>query len=415
MSRFRQSYFTMKEEDALEYAKTMLKYFDNDSELACSEIGDGNLNYVFRVVDLKSSKSLIIKQAGPCARIAEDIKVSPDRNRIESEVLQLQYKLAEALVPEVFDYDPIMNCCIMEDLSDHMIMRKELMAHKKFPLFAEHITTFMVRTLLLTSDVVLDHKVKKELVKNYINPELCEITEELVFTEPFFDCPRNNVFEATREFAERELWNDERLLLETAKLKFEFMTNAQSLVHGDLHTGSIFVKADSTKVIDPEFAFYGPAGFDVGNVVANLIFAYENAEATIDDSYEKEDYKNWLEETIVQVIELFKSKFRAAWDNAVTERTSKYKGFKEYYLDSILRDTAATAGCELCRRILGLANVKDITSIENLEKRARAEKICLAVGKRFIMERESIKTGRLFIEVLKQCENNIDKLELIFD
>ena len=35
------------------------------------------------------------------------------------------------------------------------------------------------------------------------------------------------------------------------------MTNAQALIHGDLHTGSVFVKGDSTKVIDPEFAFMG--------------------------------------------------------------------------------------------------------------------------------------------------------------
>ena len=34
------------------------------------------------------------------------------------------------------------------------------------------------------------------------------------------------------------------------------MTNAQALLHGDLHTGSVFVRDDSTKVIDPEFAFY---------------------------------------------------------------------------------------------------------------------------------------------------------------
>jgi len=145
------------------------------------------------------------------------------------------------------------------------------MEHKKFPLFADHITTFMVNTLLLTTDVVMGHKEKKELVKNFINPELCEITEDLVYTEPFFDCPRNEVLGAAREFAKSEIWGDEGLLLETAKLKFKFMSNAQSLLHGDLHTGSIFIKEDSTKVIDPEFAFYGPAGYDIGNVIANAI------------------------------------------------------------------------------------------------------------------------------------------------
>ena len=34
------------------------------------------------------------------------------------------------------------------------------------------------------------------------------------------------------------------------------MNNAQALLHGDLHTGSIFANEQGVKVIDPEFAFY---------------------------------------------------------------------------------------------------------------------------------------------------------------
>ena len=71
----------------------------------------------------------------------------------------------------------------------------------------------------------------------------------------------------------KELYEDAALKLAVAKIKFEFMNNAQALIHGDLHTGSIFVKQDSTRVFDPEFAFYGPMGYDVGNVVAPIFIA----------------------------------------------------------------------------------------------------------------------------------------------
>ncbi|MDP4147534.1 MAG: S-methyl-5-thioribose kinase [Bacillota bacterium] len=407
MSRFKSKYFTMEEADALEYAAAELDFFSKEAELSCSEIGDGNLNYVFKIADAKTGKSLIIKQAGPCARIDETIKVSPDRNRIESDILKIQYELSEGLVPELYKYDEIMNCCVMEDLSDYTILRKALIEHKKFPHFAEQITDFLVKTLLLTSDVVINHKGKKDLVKNFINPELCEITEDLVYTEPFFNCNRNDVFEPTRPFAEKEFWNNEELLLETAKLKFEFLTNAQALLHGDLHTGSIFVKEDSIKVIDPEFAFFGPAGYDIGNVIANLIFAYENAEAAIEDKASKEDYKNYLEATIVKIIDLFIQKFNKTYDEKVRERVATYKGFKEYYLDSIIRDTSAVTGLELVRRILGMAHVKDITGIEDIDKRARAEKICLLAGKNFILNRKEIKTGKDFIQVVRNAESSI--------
>ncbi|QGU94370.1 S-methyl-5-thioribose kinase [Clostridium bovifaecis] len=398
---FTKEYFSMKESDAIEYAKTVLKFFNEDAVLTCKEIGDGNLNYVFRVVEESTGKSVIIKQAGPEARISSDIKLSTDRNRIESEILKLQYELAPGLVPEVYHYDAVMNCCSMEDLSDHVILRTALLQHRKFPLLAEHITTFMVNTLLLTTDVVMEHKEKKALVKSYINPELCEISEGWVYTFPFSDNEMADAFEKIKPFAKEFLWEDKAFLLETAKLKFEFMSNAQSLIHGDLHSGSLFVKEDSTKIIDPEFAFYGPAGYDIGNVIAHLIFALANAEAVMADGKEKEGYIVWVKESIANVVDMFKDKFNKLWDEKVTERVAKYEGFKEFYLNSILRDTAAVAGLELCRRIIGLAHVKDITTIEDVEKRAAAEKFCLTVGKALIMDRESFLDGKKYLDLIE--------------
>ena len=208
-----------------------------------------------------------------------------NRNRIEYEILKYQSTLAPGLVPEVYSYDPIMNCTSMEDLSDHVIMRTEMINHKQFKKFADDITTFMVNTLLLTSDVCMEHKAKKELVKNFINPELCEISEDLVYTEPFSDINnRNDIFAPNVEWVKENIYSDEALKLETAKLKFDFMNNAQ---------------------------------------------AYEKA----------------------------------------SEYTAKYKGFKEYYLDTVLRDIAAVTGLEGIRRIVGIAHVKNITSVQDEEKK----------------------------------------------
>ncbi|GLY12316.1 S-methyl-5-thioribose kinase [Pseudobacillus badius] len=409
MRDFASAYFTMNETDAAEYVRERLNMFAEDADLECREIGDGNLNYVFKVTDLNSGQSIIVKQAGPVARISDAFKVSPDRNRIESEILALQGELAQGFVPKVYSYDPVMNCCVMDDLSDHEIMRSALLNHKKFPLFADQITTFLARTLLLTSDVVMGHKEKKGRVQQFTNPELCEITEDLVYTEPFYNCEQNDVFEGTKEFVHQTIWNDRELALETAKLKFDFMTKAQSLLHGDLHTGSIFIKEDSVKIIDPEFAFYGPAGYDIGNVVANLIFAYVHASYTIKEEKRKSEYLQYLEETISQVIELFSRKFLELWDEAVTEQTATVPGFKEWYVDSILEDTAAAAGLELCRRVIGIAHVKDLTSISDEENRVEAEKICVTAGKAFILERASIRSGKDFVKVLRRSVDQFSK------
>lgn len=53
-----------------------------------------------------------------------------------------------------------------------------------------------------------------------------------------------------------------------------FCERAQALIHGDLHTGSMMVTTDSTQVIDSEFGFYAPMGYDIGAFLGNLILAY---------------------------------------------------------------------------------------------------------------------------------------------
>lgn len=398
MSRF-DKFFLMKNDDVEEYVKEKTDLFSKDSELICNEIGDGNLNYVFRVVDPKTNETVIVKHAGEVARISSEISVSTNRIKIESSILQLQNSYAPGLVPKVYHYDGVMNCFLMEDLSDHEIMRGALLSHKIFPKFADDITTFMVNTLMPTTDVAMDHKEKKEVMKAYINPDLCEISEDLVYSEPFNDYNnRNQLFEPNKEWIAEKIYNDEDLRLEAAKLKFDFMTNAQALIHGDLHTGSVFITQDSTKIIDPEFAFYGPIGYDVGNVIANLIFAYMNGV-----TYDKKEFVIWVEETIKEVVDQFIEKFNIAWDESVADVMAKEPKFKTWYLEQVLSDTAGVAGLELTRRIIGLAQVKDITSIELINERVYVERVCLSLAKYLIKNRNTIKNGNHYLEALNEA------------
>lgn len=391
------TYFLMTSEDVIRYAKEKIVMFINSEKLSGEEIGDGNLNYVFRVKDEATGKSVIIKQAGHTARISDDFVLSTDRIRIESSALQLERALAPGLVPRVYFFDEVMSCLVMDDLGSYKIMRAALLEFEMFPEFAEHITTFIAETLLRTSDIVMDHKQKKALVKDFINPELCEISEDLVFTEPYFDqFKRNEVIEENIEFVTEHLYDNEVLKEEVAVLKYAFLTNAQSLLHGDLHTGSVFITKEDTKIIDPEFAFYGPMGYDIGNVVANLVFAWVNGKAN-----QKMEFVNWVEQTIIDVIDLFKMKFVKVWKEYATELFAKNTAFQVDYLQSVITDTAGMAGLEMNRRIVGLAKVKDITSLTG-QKRVQAERDCINIANRFIFERELLENGIDFITIMKQ-------------
>ncbi|MDR2661759.1 MAG: S-methyl-5-thioribose kinase [Treponema sp.] len=399
-------YFLMKEADIPGYVRSQLDYFAKDSKITVKEIGDGNLNYVFRAQEEGTGKSIIVKQAGEQLRISAEMRVSTDRNRIESEILIIQDKYAPGLVPKIFKYDTVMCACLMEDLSDHRLMRYALMEHQTFPRFAGDITTYMVNTLLNTTDAVMEHKAKKALVKSFINPELCEITEDLVYTEPYNDAKgRNLVIPENLEFVKKELYGDTALHLEIAKLKFDFMNNAQALLHGDLHTGSIFVKPGSTKIFDPEFAFFGPMGYDIGNVIANLFFAWDNGDAAGNGAF-----CDWTLKTAEEVIDMFREKFLLEYEKKVTDLMAKTRGFAEYYLDTIIADTAAGTGTELVRRTVGMAQVKDVTTIADRAKRIRAERINILCAKDLIMNRSRVKTGADFIAAFKKAIAAADAL-----
>lgn len=400
-------HFKMEEADAIAYAIEK-GFFSQEDKLVCREIGDGNINYVFRVENEADGKSIIIKHADIRIRSSQSL-ADTDHNRIEAEILKLEGELAPGLVPEVYLYDSVMCCMVMEDLKDYKNMRYEMIAHNSYPTFAEDISTFMARTLILTTDHVIGAEKKKEQVKNFINPALCKITEDLVYTDPYTDVRgKNRLNPDNKEFFEKELYEDKALRLEAAKLKAQFMTNAQSLIHGDLHTGSIFVKEGATMVLDPEFACYGPAGYDVGNVIANLIFAWANAEVTMAPGEELTRFQGWLEKTISDVVDLFASKSLKLLKEQATDVMAQTDGFSEWFIDGILSDTAGVAGLELNRRIVGSAKVKDIDRIEDAAQKALAEKICVLAAKRFIMERTvAYRCGREYIETLRAVRDGL--------
>ncbi len=313
----------------------------------------------------------------------------------------MEHKLTDGLTPEIYLYDNDMACIVMEDLSDYVIMRTGLMNAVQYPNFSDQITDFLVKSLLLTSDVVMGHREKKAMVVEFINPELCEITEDLVYTEPFFEGRRNNTEEFLKEFVKEQIIGDEKLRLEAAKLKFEFMEKAQALLHGDFHTGSFFVNEESTKVIDPEFAFYGPIAYDIGPLVANLTMNYLSTIARIEDRNKKQIHLDWLIKTIEECIDMFSEKFLRTWAEKATDDMAKIPGVAEWYLNDILVGAAGVTGCEMIRRTVGFAGVLDLNNISDDNDRKKAKTDSLKIAKELIMNRQNIISGKDYTAVIK--------------
>jgi len=395
-------YFLMTAEDVPSYIITKLKFFEDElkagEKLSCEEFGDGDVNYIFRVK--AGNKSLIVKQAGEVTRLDKTWHLSVERGRIEADYFIDQENLNPGAAPKLYYYDPVMRVIVEEDLSDYEVLRTAFLKRKRFPRLAGLMSDYMVNALLPTSDVVMDHIEKKQKQKHYINPQMCDIFEKLNYMEPFNDYyKRNRVMEQNKEFVEREYYSDKKLNLEAAKLKFNFMTIAQALIHADLHTSAVFVNESGIKVFDAEFAFYGPIGHDLGNFTAHLFYAWANADALGD-----REYAQYILDTVRDFINLFIAKFKAEFKRLVTEPMAKADGFFEWYLDGILDQAAGTCGIEGSRRTIGLSHIADLETIKDEERRARAERLMLRLSKYFILNRANIRTGEDYLKAVPIIE-----------
>lgn len=391
-----EKHFLLDTETVKDYVKEKLHFFKKDAILMSEEIGDGNINYVFRVWNPKGRKSIVIKQADVYLR-SSGRPLDMHRNKIEAEILKIEGALAPGYVPQIYYYDEKMYALSMEDISAYKNLRKELIDEKTFPHFAENIASFLVDTLLPTTDLVMDRAKKKERVKLFTNPELCDISEDLVFTEPYYNYKnRNIILEENLEFVKQYLYEDQELHIEVGRLRDDFMNHAQALIHGDLHSGSIFINEDGIKVIDPEFAFYGPIGYDIGNVIGNLYFAWANKLYTNPGNT---TFLAWVKEAIQEITDQFLVKFRRKYKELVIFPFYRTEGFRDFYLKQVLADSFGYAGTEIIRRVVGDSKVIEITGVTNHRERVLIERGLIRTGIRLIKEREQIDSGEIAVKI----------------
>jgi 5-methylthioribose kinase len=398
-------YYPLSTDTVVDYVRTRPKLseiFHEGEAIEASEVGDGNLNLVFKIwVKSDPKRTVVLKQALPYVRLVGDSWPLPtDRARIEAQALEIHSRLVPQHTPKVYFFDPEMFLTAMQNLDEHIIMRKGLIQGIKYPHFADHIGLFMARTLGYTSDLVLDYKTKKEEVARFINPELCKITEDLVFTEPYRETERN-LFHQEILLQVLALQADQALHVEVAQMKEKFMTHAQALIHGDLHTGSLMVNQTDTYAIDPEFAFYGPMGFDIGAVIANLLLSYASHEVRTADPDKRTDFRRYLTDSIIRLWKVFVAEFQTIW--AQVDTINMPIGYQEDYMLRLLRDSAGMAACKMMRRVIGLAGVEDIRGIENVDDRSVAASLALNIAHALIMGRRELRQIEELVEVAVAC------------
>ncbi|MFI1382918.1 S-methyl-5-thioribose kinase [Embleya sp. NPDC020886] len=367
------------------------------------EIGDGNVNYVFAVHG--PAGRVCVKQAMPYVRVSgESWPLTPRRAYYEYRALVEHGRHVPARLPEVLHHDSRMNLLVTEHLSPHVVLREGLRHGNRYPHLADHLAQYLVGSLFHTSDLAHAAIDKRPLVALFSgNHEMTQIMEDMIFTEIYHEHGRNRWTSPQLDDTVARLRDDVDLKVAVARLKVRYLTCTEALLHGDLHTGSILVTEDDTRVFDQEFACYGPIGFDVGTLLAHLLIGYFAQDGPTVADPERTDRQTRLLQVVEDVWTGFARGWAAAWEQprqgdayprVLFDDADVLAGERERHLAGIFTDSVGFCGAEIIRRIIGMAHVAELRAIESDDARARCEQRCLRLATHLLKHPHAHRTIR---------------------
>lgn len=384
-----------------------------------AEVGDGNLNLVFIVKGTHGG--VAVKQALPYVRlVGESWPLPLSRAHYEHMALTEQARLTGRLVPEILHYDESQALIVMELLEPHIIMRRGMIAGTVYPKFAEDISTFMARALYFTSDLALTADRKKAMIAAFAgNTALCKITEDLIFTDPYRIAELNRWTSPQLDPYAARWREDGDLKVAVSRLKLKFLSSAEAMLHGDLHTGSVMLTPENTRIIDPEFAFMGPMGFDVGAVIANFLLNYFSQDGHEKVPGDRAAYQDWVLSTVEQIWTSFRDKFLALWRENPTGDAypkslfegeageTRLEAERQAYMDRLWADTVGFAATKMIRRILGLAHNIDLEWIADPDRRATCEARALTLARDMMVNTANYPSIRAVTDAARKVRGEI--------
>lgn len=362
------------------------------------EVSDGNLNTVFIVSGPMGS--VCCKQSLPYVRVDPSWAMPLERTLFEARWMQATRKAAGSQIPALYHLDEGLFLIVMENLERHRVLRDALIEGTVAAGFGARVGEFIGHSAFATSWRAMpfeDVHAMRDIFSR--NLALTRITVDLVFTDPYReDCPRNRWLSPELDGHIDSILQDRDLLLAVERLQERFLSTGQCLLHGDLHTGSVMIDGDDVRIIDGEFALYGPLGFDLGMFIANLAL---NACA-------QPDHTSWMRDEIALVWESFRRAYLERWDTdhlrgdvGSLTRSAPCASERTRFFHQTMHDLAGFAGLEMIRRTIGFAQIADYDAAPDRDAQAEARAKALITGRKLIHDAQRLGTLDALIEHLQ--------------
>ncbi|CAJ1430974.1 unnamed protein product [Effrenium voratum] len=364
------------------------------SQLQAEEITGGNLNYAFVVRD-DQGRCVFVKQAPDFIKvIGPEAKLTRQRMRLEVEVFQEWARGAEIAryLPRIWKFDEDAMAFIMDFLGSHQLLQKSLFEGQAEAGLSGALGKCMALMHARTHCSKLEPLESKRLAEKYENRLLRDIQLEYVFSKCYREDARATA-----------LRNDEAFMKEVDEMKGIYNGRDRqnfALCHGDLHAGSIMVDSASAsvKIIDPEFAVFGPPGLDVGSLMSTYVMAYCFHKAQ----------GNSCSCDMVRAAEAIWSAYAADMQAA---------GIAADLIQCIEQEALGFLGCEVVRTALGLAFERSLR-LEDPELKALAEEKAMWLGVHCIRHRgqgmKTLTAALAGFDAAIEVRSYIDHHELCF-
>lgn len=295
--------------------------------------GEGNMNYTLRL--FIDEETFIIKQARPYVEKYPSIPAPQERILVEAEFYKIISKndFMSLHMPKILFSDSENHIIVMEDLGKSKDFSSLYAKDKELKKDDAKMCAVFLNEL---------HSQFKKFEENELmaNRNLKKLNHEHIFVYPFLEengFDLDSITDGLQAIA-MNYKKDEQLKKVSANLGEIYLAGGDILLHGDYYPGSWLNTKDGLMVIDPEFAFYGKAEFDLGVLYAHLYMAQQPE----------------------SVIENVKEFYRKSAD------------FDEHLFNQFI-------GIEIMRRIIGLAQLPlDLTLLEKEELLTKAYNLLMS-------------------------------------
>ncbi|WP_024955707.1 phosphotransferase [Sulfurospirillum arcachonense] len=298
------------------------------SKISIKEIGDGNLNFVYKIND--DTNTYALKHAKPYLKmLGTQFKLTQKRVLAEMNSMEYFHSIAPQFIPKIYLKDEKEFFFVMKYLKDYSSMRE--VSNNSFVYESLGEFLFLVATNNPKNNLYYECEELKEITKNYVfEYPFIKDHEALVIKDDFPQIVFSKEFLANKEV-----------------LKKLFLDSKKTLIHGDLHTDSIMIQKDKIAIIDSEFSLFSDISFDIGNLLAHTLFntiAFKNKE------YEKK----------------------------ITLLFSKLKSLPDF--QEILQNSIGFCSIEMARRLYVPAKSKDLEAIKEPLNKQKAYELSFEIA-----------------------------------